>query len=61
MKTLAAMRAKGYSDEESADQILFQQVRCKVKINRGGNIWTILRQWPWLQWRFLPFRPHQKR
>ncbi len=30
----AAMRAKGYSDIEDADQILVQQVRCESKKNK---------------------------
>jgi hypothetical protein len=38
-KIPAAMRAKGYNEEEAADQIIIQQVHCKVdKIKR---VWSI--------------------
>ncbi len=38
VKIPPAIRAKGYSNEEAADQILIQQVHCKVKKIRGENI-----------------------
>ena len=38
MKFPDAMRAKGYSDAKAADRILIQQVRCKARKIKGGDV-----------------------